>query len=66
MNLPIQPRTSRACLVIFFYMDKVEVIFKAKQAKYAVTETPIMVPVKIKRAGLSEIINHLLKLGESF
>ncbi|CAI2180685.1 16987_t:CDS:10 [Funneliformis geosporum] len=34
--------------------------FITKQPEFAVTDTPILVPAKLKRYGLSEIINHLL------
>ncbi|KAJ3323954.1 hypothetical protein HDV06_000930 [Boothiomyces sp. JEL0866] len=43
---------------------KVQVSFYSRQAKYAVTDAPILVPTKLKRFGLSEIINHLLGLED--
>ncbi|PKK59191.1 ribosome biogenesis protein WDR12 [Rhizophagus irregularis] len=39
---------------------QVQVRFVTKQTEYAVTDTPMIVPAKLKRYGLSEIINHLL------
>ncbi|KAL2913422.1 ribosome biogenesis protein ytm1 [Polyrhizophydium stewartii] len=41
---------------------KIQTVFFSRQAKYAVTDTPILVPTRLKRYGLSEIINHLLGL----
>ncbi|KAJ3261557.1 WD repeat-containing protein 12 [Boothiomyces macroporosus] len=43
---------------------KVQVSFYSRQSKYAVTDAPILVPTKLKRFGLSEIINHLLGLDD--
>ncbi|CAG8639628.1 4962_t:CDS:10 [Funneliformis caledonium] len=40
--------------------QEVQVRFVTKQPEFAVTDTPILVPAKLKRYGLSEIINHLL------
>lgn len=45
---------------------QVQVRFITKQAKYAVTDTPINVPVSLRRYALSEIVNHLLALGKSY
>ncbi|KAI8926646.1 WD40-repeat-containing domain protein [Entophlyctis helioformis] len=42
---------------------KVQVVFYSRQPKYAVTDTPILVPTRLRRYGLSEIINHLLALA---
>jgi ribosome biogenesis protein YTM1 len=42
---------------------QVQVRFVTKQTEYAVTDTPMIVPAKLKRYGLSEIINHLLGFG---
>lgn len=42
---------------------QVQVRFVTKQAKYAVTDTPINVPVSLRRYALSEIVNHLLDTG---
>ncbi|CAJ0751913.1 22344_t:CDS:10, partial [Entrophospora sp. SA101] len=39
---------------------QVQVHFTTKQQQYAVTESAILVPTKLRRYGLSEIINHLL------
>eukprot|EP00842_Homolaphlyctis_polyrhiza_P004839 jgi/Hompol1/5356/HPOL_001471-RA len=37
--------------------------FFSRQAKYAVTDTPILIPTQLRRYGLSEIVNHLLALS---
>ena len=42
---------------------QVQVRFVTKQAKYAVTDTPINVPLSLRRYALSEIVNHLLDSG---
>lgn len=42
--------------------DQILVSFKSRSPEYAVPETPILVPTKVKRFGLSEIINTLLGL----
>ncbi|KAI8904777.1 WD40-repeat-containing domain protein [Gorgonomyces haynaldii] len=42
--------------------EKVEVIFYSRQEKYQLPEKPILVPTKLKRQGLSEVVNHLLGL----
>ncbi|KAI8919421.1 WD40-repeat-containing domain protein [Powellomyces hirtus] len=39
---------------------QVQVRFRTRQTQYAVTDTAILVPAKLRRYGLSEIINHLL------
>ena len=39
---------------------KVQVIFRSRDPKYAITDTAILIPTHLKRFGLSEIINHLL------
>ncbi|ORX81810.1 WD40 repeat-like protein [Basidiobolus meristosporus CBS 931.73] len=41
---------------------QIQVRFTTRQTQYAVTDTPIVVPTRLKRYGLSEIINHLLGL----
>ncbi|KAK5666031.1 hypothetical protein BDV3_006964 [Batrachochytrium dendrobatidis] len=41
---------------------KIQAVFFSRQSKYAVTDTPILVPTSLKRYGLSEIIGHLLNL----
>ena len=43
--------------------SQVQVRFVTKQTEYAVTDTPMLVPSRLRRYGLSEIINHLLGLG---
>jgi ribosome biogenesis protein YTM1 len=45
-------------------MDKVQVSFYSRQAEYAVQDTPILIPTRLKRSGLSEIINHLLDIQD--
>ncbi|KAJ3189102.1 hypothetical protein HDU85_002727 [Gaertneriomyces sp. JEL0708] len=42
--------------------DQVQVRFHTRQTKYAVTDAAILVPARLRRYGLSEIINHLLEL----
>ncbi|KAJ1905296.1 ribosome biogenesis protein ytm1 [Tieghemiomyces parasiticus] len=42
---------------------QVQARFVTKQAKYAVPDVPILVPVNLRRYGLSEIVNHLLRLS---
>ncbi|KAJ3053121.1 ribosome biogenesis protein ytm1 [Rhizophlyctis rosea] len=39
---------------------QVQVRFHTKQQKYAITDAPILVPSRLRRYGLSEIVNHLL------
>ncbi|KAJ2859688.1 ribosome biogenesis protein ytm1, partial [Coemansia asiatica] len=39
---------------------QVQIRLVAKQQKYAVPDTPIVVPQQLQRYGLSEIVNHLL------
>ncbi|RIA97072.1 ribosome biogenesis protein WDR12 [Glomus cerebriforme] len=39
---------------------QVQVRFVTKQTEYVVTDTPMIVPARLRRYGLSEIINHLL------
>jgi ribosome biogenesis protein YTM1 len=43
---------------------RVRVRFTTQIASLRVTETPIAVPAKLRRYGLSEVINHLLGTGE--
>lgn len=43
---------------------QVQVRFHTRQKKHAVTDTPILVPSRLRRYGLSEIINHLLATGK--
>lgn len=45
---------------------QLQVRFITRQKKYVVTDAPILVPARLKRVGLSEIINHLLGLGGLF
>ncbi|KAJ3021352.1 WD repeat-containing protein 12 [Thoreauomyces humboldtii] len=40
---------------------QVQVRFRTRQKHLAVTDTAILVPARLKRYGLSEIINHLLE-----
>jgi hypothetical protein len=42
---------------------QIQVRFTTKQTKYAVTDTPIAVPISLRRYALSEIVNHLLGNG---
>lgn len=42
---------------------QIQVRFTTKQTKYAVTDTPIAVPITLRRYALSEIVNHLLGNG---
>lgn len=37
---------------------------KKLDPKYKITETPIRLPIKLARFGLSGIINHLLQLSK--
>ncbi|KAJ3156789.1 hypothetical protein HDU86_003555 [Geranomyces michiganensis] len=39
---------------------QVQVRFRTRQSQHAVADTAILVPAKLRRYGLSEIINHLL------
>jgi ribosome biogenesis protein YTM1 len=41
-------------------LQQVQVRFVTQQEKYVVTDAPTLVPVNLKRYGLSEIVNHLL------
>ncbi|KAI9205525.1 WD40-repeat-containing domain protein [Polychytrium aggregatum] len=41
---------------------QIQVRFHTRHAKYSVTDAAILVPTKLRRYGLSEIINHLLAL----
>lgn len=43
-------------------MEKVQVVFSSKQEKYSISDTPILIPVQLKRAGLSQVINRILDL----
>ena len=43
---------------------EIRVRFVTEYTKYRVTETPISVPARLGRYGLSELINHLLSLGK--
>lgn len=43
--------------------SQVQVRFHTRQQRYAVTDTPILVPARLRRYGLSEIVNHLLASG---
>ncbi|KAI8816290.1 WD40-repeat-containing domain protein [Fimicolochytrium jonesii] len=40
---------------------QVQVRFRSRNKRYAVTDTAILVPARLRRYGLSEIINHLLE-----
>ncbi|KAJ3157957.1 hypothetical protein HDU89_000336 [Geranomyces variabilis] len=40
---------------------QVQVRFRTRQSQHAVADTAILVPAKLRRYGLSEIINHLLE-----
>ncbi|KAI8855276.1 WD40-repeat-containing domain protein [Chytridium lagenaria] len=44
---------------------QVQVRFRTRSAKFSVTDTPILIPVNLRRFGLSEIINHLLGSTEN-
>ncbi|KAI9592032.1 WD40-repeat-containing domain protein [Syncephalis fuscata] len=46
-------------------LQQIQVRFVAQQEKYAVTDAPTLVPVNLKRYGLSEIVNHLLGTTDS-
>jgi len=41
---------------------KVQVRFTTQQSKYAIADTPIMIPVQFKKSSLSQIINQILDL----
>jgi hypothetical protein len=41
----------------------VSVRFLTNEDEYRVTDKPFNVPVTLKRLGLSQVINHLLKTG---
>ncbi|KAJ3277644.1 WD repeat-containing protein 12 [Borealophlyctis nickersoniae] len=43
---------------------QVQVRFRTKIQKYAITDAPILVPTRLRRYGLSEIVNHLLDLAK--
>ena len=45
--------------------SQIQVRFKSRKEIHAVPETPILVPTRLRRYGLSEIINHLLGTGTS-
>lgn len=55
------------CEIFHFTMtDQVKVrFFTNEEEALKVSESPIFVPVSLKRYGLSEIVNHLLNEGES-
>ncbi|KAJ3091204.1 WD repeat-containing protein 12 [Quaeritorhiza haematococci] len=40
--------------------SQIRVVFKTRQQKYVVTDTPLNLPTNLRRFHLSEIINHLL------
>jgi len=42
---------------------KVQVRFTTQQSKYAIADTPIMIPIQFKKSSLSQIINQILDLG---
>ena len=44
--------------------QKVQAAFYSKSSKYEISSHPILVPTKLKRYGLSEIVSHLLGLEE--
>ncbi|RUP49005.1 NUC135 domain-containing protein [Jimgerdemannia flammicorona] len=44
-------------------VTQVQVRFVTQQRKYAVIDSAILVPARLKRYGLSEIVNHLLGSG---
>ncbi|KAJ3095689.1 hypothetical protein HDU96_001091 [Phlyctochytrium bullatum] len=44
---------------------QVQVRFKTRTPRYAVPETPILIPVDLRRFGLSEVVNHLLGRSET-
>jgi ribosome biogenesis protein YTM1 len=46
-------------------LEQVQVRFFTKQKQYAVTDAPTLVPVSLKRYGLSEIVNHLLGTSDA-
>lgn len=41
---------------------KIEILFSSKSPNYSISNTPILIPIKLKRYGLSQVINHLLSL----
>ncbi|RKP27489.1 WD40-repeat-containing domain protein [Syncephalis pseudoplumigaleata] len=45
--------------------QQVQVRFIAEQEQYVVTDAPTLVPVHLKRYGLSEIVNHLLGTADA-
>ncbi|KAI8048537.1 WD40-repeat-containing domain protein [Syncephalis plumigaleata] len=45
--------------------QQVQVRFIAQQEQYVVTDAPMLVPVHLKRYGLSEIVNHLLGTADT-
>ena len=47
-------------LVLFSLFCQVQVTFVTTSSSYVVTDAPITVPTKLRRYGLSEVINHLL------
>lgn len=44
--------------------SQVRVRFVTEHAEYAVSDAPFSLPAKLGRQGLSEVVNHLLGLGE--
>ncbi len=46
--------------------QKIQVRFFTRETQHALPETIIHVPIHLKRAGLSEIVNHLLAYGKPF
>jgi hypothetical protein len=44
--------------------SQVQIKFITRTRKYIIPDVSILVPIRLKRAGLSEIINHLLGKGE--
>lgn len=45
--------------------QQIQVKFITNDSKYAVTDTPMMIPTSLRKFGLSEIINHLLDLPKA-
>ncbi|CAG8525155.1 39128_t:CDS:2 [Gigaspora margarita] len=46
--------------------NQIQVRFVTQQKEFAVTDSAILVPTKLRRYGLSEIINHLLGFDNQF
>lgn len=44
--------------------SKVQVRFTTQQSKYAIADTPIMIPTQFKKSSLSQIINQILDLDK--